>query len=223
MIKRIIAKIRGFNFIDGSVDCHRPTAHLLRGLEASGNVKLEEGVKTFPGVRIDGQAQISIGRHTSINGPGTEICAAIHPVMIGKYCSIARQVSIQEYNHNYLRVSSSTLSSKFFGNSKKDDLISNGSIKIGNDVWIGSKVTILSGVSIGDGAIIAANSLVNKDVEPYTIAGGVPAKVLKLRFSQDIIRELMNLRWWEWSDEKIRDNKEFFLNVLTMDSFRCIK
>jgi acetyltransferase-like isoleucine patch superfamily enzyme len=75
---------------------------------------------------------------------------------------------------------------------------SNGEIIIGNDVWIASNVTIMSGIQIGDGAVIAANSMVVKDIAAYEIWGGNPAKKLKMRFSDDIIKSLLKLKWWEW-------------------------
>lgn len=81
---------------------------------------------------------------------------------------------------------------------------SKGDVIIGNDVWIGFGSTILSGVNIGDGAVIAARSLITKNVPPYSIVGGVPAKIIKLRFSEDIIKKLLKLSWWNWSDKKIR-------------------
>ena len=81
---------------------------------------------------------------------------------------------------------------------------SNGEIIIGNDVWIGSNVTIMSGIQIGDGAVIAANSMVVKDIAAYEIWGGNPAKKLKMRFSDEIIKSLLKLKWWEWKVEVIK-------------------
>lgn len=83
---------------------------------------------------------------------------------------------------------------------------SKGDVIIGNDVWIGSNVTIMSGVVIGDGAVIACNSHVVKNVEPYTIVGGNPAKLIKYRFDKQIIDKLLKIKWWEWDDEKININ-----------------
>ena len=77
----------------------------------------------------------------------------------------------------------------------------------------------MSGVKIGDGAVIAANSVVVKDVEPYTIVGGNPAKVIKKRFSDDIINNLLELKWWDWSNEKINEN----LNILCSNNFDKLK
>lgn len=76
-------------------------------------------------------------------------------------------------------------------------------VRIGNDVWIGRDVTIMSGVEIGDGAVIAANSHVVNNVPPYAIVGGNPAKLIKFRFTEQRIKEILNMRWWDWSDEKI--------------------
>lgn len=78
-----------------------------------------------------------------------------------------------------------------------------GDIVIGNDVWIGKEATILSGVTIGDGAVVGCKALVAKDVPPYTIVGGNPAKVIKKRFPNDIIEKLLKIKWWDWEDEKI--------------------
>jgi acetyltransferase-like isoleucine patch superfamily enzyme len=81
----------------------------------------------------------------------------------------------------------------------------NGDVTIGNDVWIGNNVTIMSGVTIGDGAVIAANSHVVKDVEPYSIVGGNPAKHIKYRFNKEVIDKLLKIKWWNWSDYKINN------------------
>ena len=79
-----------------------------------------------------------------------------------------------------------------------------GDIVIGNDVWIGYEAVIMAGVHIGNGAIIAARAVVTKDVPPYTIVGGVPARPIRKRFDKETIRQLETLKWWEWSAEKIR-------------------
>ena len=78
-----------------------------------------------------------------------------------------------------------------------------GDVIIGNDVWIADNVTIMSGVTIGDGSVIACNSHVVKDVEPYTLVGGNPAKFIKYRFTKEQIEKLLQIKWWEWDDSKI--------------------
>lgn len=91
---------------------------------------------------------------------------------------------------------------------KIEELPFKGDTMVGNDVWIGQYATIMPGVQIGDGAIIAANSIVAKDVAPYTIYGGNPAKFIKKRFSDEIIELLLKLQWWNWDEEKIFNNLE---------------
>ena len=81
---------------------------------------------------------------------------------------------------------------------------------IGNDVWIGAGACILSGVKIGDGSIIGARAVVTKDVEPYTIVAGVPARELRKRFDKKIIERLLEIKWWDWNDEEIRRKSVFF-------------
>jgi acetyltransferase-like isoleucine patch superfamily enzyme len=84
----------------------------------------------------------------------------------------------------------------------------NGDVRIGNDVWIGSNATIMSGVTIGDGAAVAADSCVTRDVPPYAIVGGNPAVVLRRRFDESTIEGLLEIRWWDWSDERIAASME---------------
>lgn len=79
-------------------------------------------------------------------------------------------------------------------------------LKIGNDVWIGYEAVILSGVTIGDGAIIGARAVVTKDVPSYTIVGGVPAKPIRKRFDEETIQKLEEIRWWDWEEERIKKN-----------------
>lgn len=81
-----------------------------------------------------------------------------------------------------------------------------GDVIIGNDVWIGFEAVILSGVTIGDGAIIGTRAVVTKDVPPYTIVGGIPAKPIRKRFSDSVISELLKLQWWDWSENRIKQN-----------------
>lgn len=86
-------------------------------------------------------------------------------------------------------------------------------VNIGNDVWIGYKVIITMGVTIGDGAVLAAGAVVTKDVPPYTVVGGVPAHIIKKRFSDEEIAKLLRIRWWDWEDKKIVENAHLFQNV----------
>ena len=120
---------------------------------------------------------------------------------IGKYCSIGRNVSISPGNHplNFLSTSPYFYRGFLDWNESKLDEYENMSTpcSIGNDVWIGQNAFIKDGVIVGDGAVIAAGAVVVKDVPPYAIVGGVPAKVIKYRFNEDTIKKLLELKWWD--------------------------
>ncbi|MGF1762536.1 CatB-related O-acetyltransferase [Aliivibrio kagoshimensis] len=127
---------------------------------------------------------------------------------VGSFSSIAPHVVIVAGNHPiHFKSTSSILYSKnrgFIPESKQiPEQLSD--VIIGNDVWIGSNVTILPGVNIADGSIVAAGSVVNRDVPPYAIVAGVPAKVIKYRFDSNTINQLLEEKWWNWSDEKIKE------------------
>ncbi|PMG05866.1 hypothetical protein BCV00_12220 [Vibrio breoganii] len=121
---------------------------------------------------------------------------------VGRYTSIADNVSFMGANHPIARYTSSpiTYDAGFLGLKSKNvkPTAKQGDTSIGHDVWIGSNVLLKPGINIGDGAVIAANSVVVKDVDPYTIVGGVPAKKIKLRFPEEQIAALQVLKWWEY-------------------------
>ena len=132
---------------------------------------------------------------------------------IGKFCSIAcgAKFIFNAANHSLQSLSTYPFPIFFeeWGLDVKnicDAWDNKGDIVIGNDVWIGYEAVILSGVTIGDGAIIGTRAVVTKDVPPYTIVGGVPAKPIRKRFNDDTIEKLKNLRWWNWDTEKIACN-----------------
>ena len=132
---------------------------------------------------------------------------------IGKFCSISWGVSIGPEEHDYTRLTNHSFlySLKSFSlTTHKHYSPFEKECKIGNDVWIGCNCTILRGVTIGDGAVVGANSLVTKDVPPYAIVVGSPAKILKYRFADTIIDELINLKWWNLPTEVISANAELF-------------
>jgi acetyltransferase-like isoleucine patch superfamily enzyme len=130
-------------------------------------------------------------------------------VKVGSFCSIADNVTIFiGGNHRTDWVTTypfGHIHKDVFDHHGKGHPATKGDVVIGNDVWIGSGSTILSGIKIGDGAVIAANSVVVKDIPAYAIAGGNPAKVLKMRFSRKQIDKLLQNPWWELSDSRIND------------------
>ena len=134
-----------------------------------------------------------------------------HKVKIGKFCSIANDIEIYlggNHNTNWITTYpfGHTFGHVFNVEPVKGHPCSKGNVTIGNDVWIGAHVRIMSGITIGDGAIIANSSHVVKNVEPYTIVGGNPAKLIRHRFTQKQIDDLLKIQWWNWDNKKITEN-----------------
>jgi acetyltransferase-like isoleucine patch superfamily enzyme len=172
----------------------------LKGLEA-----LKKGIrrrnKKFASWRY---RCINIGDFTDMSR--AEVYKGGHDtkLTVGKYCSVSWDVSfllgaehVTEFNTTY-RFSKFLAADKYVKTER-----TKGDIVIGNDVWIASGVKILSGVNIGDGAVIGANSLVTKDVPKYAVYGGNPAKLIRMRFSEDIIKIFEEIKWWDWPLEDI--------------------
>lgn len=132
---------------------------------------------------------------------------------IGKFCSIACGAKFIFNSANHTLSSLSTYPFPLFfeewGLMREeitDSWDNKGDIVIGNDVWIGYETVIMAGVTIGDGAIVGTRAVVTKDVPPYAIVGGVPARMIRKRFPDEIISELLEIRWWDWPRERIAEN-----------------
>jgi acetyltransferase-like isoleucine patch superfamily enzyme len=154
----------------------------------------------------------SLGDYTYLN----KYCQITH-AQTGKFCSIADNVKIGLASHPTNLVSTHPA---FFSKNKKLNFFSETTLidqyketKIGNDVWIGANAIVLGGVNIGDGAIIAAGSIVTKNIEPYSIVAGCPARLIKYRFESEIIDKLLEKKWWDNDVRTIKNNYKKFLNL----------
>ncbi|MDJ0625992.1 MAG: CatB-related O-acetyltransferase [Candidatus Caenarcaniphilales bacterium] len=171
------------------------------------DVILESPVDIADNVTIYGRCKV--GKFSYIN-----VSSVIYnSVSIGRFCSIGRFVEIGLARHpvSFLSTHPFQFSQALFTNNKDYqfertiDWKFHEPVSIGNDVWIGAKTCIVGGIKIGNGSVIAAGSVVTKDVPPYAIVGGVPAKIMRFRFSEDIINELEEIKWWNFPLSQLHD------------------
>lgn len=143
--------------------------------------------------------------------PEIEEDSGCYNLQIGKYSSLAEDILFMiDINHDYMSICQGC-ASEFKNNPIPKKIKRKGQIIIENDVWVGHGATIMNGVTIHNGAVVAANSVVTKDVPPYAIVGGNPAKIIKYRFPQETIEKLLKISWWNWSSEKMTSRRDDFL------------
>lgn len=171
-------------------------------------------INGFPALYIDRYSYISQARvRTPYGEPEQQLSNGYVPegayaLHIGAFCSIAWDNHfVIDQDHDYMSVSMADCELFQTGPSRHRR---KGSIIIQNDVWIGQGCTVYGGVTIHNGAVVAGNSVVTKDVPPYCIVGGAPARIIKPRFHEETIQKLLAISWWDWSDEKLRQNRDWF-------------
>lgn len=189
---------------------------------------LESGA-IAPGTFFEGKNRLNVNAQVSKShiGLGTYISgnSKLRNVKIGRFCSIGQNVETGFGIHptHYLSTHPAFYSTRkqagfsfvheqLFEEHKFVDMNKKYYVAIGNDVWIGNDVKIMDGIVIGDGAIIALGSIVTKDVEPYSIVGGIPAKLFRMRFSDDTIKKLLEIQWWNSDLNEIRKNVNWFVS-----------
>jgi virginiamycin A acetyltransferase len=188
-------------------------ARVARGARARIKRLLAEPAGPSQWERLSARGIVSVGDatygHESITihewwGPGGEWLG--HRLSIGRYCSIAPCQVFLGGNHHREWVSQFPFRTRLGLPGSEGDSDGRGDVTIGHDVWVGLGATILSGVNVGHGAVVGAQAVVARDVEPYAVVAGNPARQLHLRFGQDQIDHLLGLAWWDWPAQKIRDN-----------------
>lgn len=214
---------------EGAKSLLRETANLAQWLLFNLSNSIEIGRKSkVRGAKI--AKNVKIGSHCNIQRGGVssfsymgDYCE-LPQVEIGKFCSIAAHVTLAAGNHPMSYVSTSPYTYSTIRNSfAKKQLFTQEFFytdedhkylcKIGNDVWIGTRVTLVCGskaLNIGDGAVIAAGAVVTKDVPPYAVVAGCPAKILRYRFSDEMISEMEREKWWDKSEDWIKESVEAF-------------
>lgn len=144
---------------------------------------------------------------------------------IGKFCSLARNVDVGGFDHDYRKVTTMPMF-RFLQMLKgeKPKTKHDERCEIGNDVWIAAGAIVLHKVKIGDGAVIGAGAVVTKDVPPYAIVAGVPGRVIKYRFEESIITELLKIKWWDWPINIIKENMEWLIHAdMNTDTLQRMK
>lgn len=152
-----------------------------------------------------------VGRYTYMG-----INTTMNYTKIGAFCSIARNVDIGGFDHDYHKLT--TMPAFRFaqtlggGGRLKSHSKHNDFCMIGNDVWIAAGAQVLHNVTIGDGAVVGANAVVTKDIPPYAVAVGVPARVIAYRCDKELIDKMLEIKWWDWPEEVLVENMEFIIN-----------
>ena len=213
MVKQVMKKVRSMWIAYYKQVVFKKGCSLSMSSTCEGKNMIQQGVSI---------QDSSIGRGTFIGSN-----SQLHGTSIGRYCSIGPRFNIivgRHPTHTFVSTHPafySTLKQSGFTYVKEQrykelhyaDEINKRYVVIGHDVWIGADVRIVDGVTIGDGAVIGANSLVLKDVEPYAVVAGNPAKVIRYRFDPDEIELLLKLRWWDQSETWLQEHVEYFRDI----------
>lgn len=164
----------------------------------------------------------TIGDYSYVGRKSRIVCADV-----GKFCSIAGDVILGMGTHTLDRLSTSPIFTEAKNGTghtwvKESKVVPYEKVTVGNDVWIGTRAMIMGGVTIGDGAVIGAGAVVTKDVPPYAVVGGVPAKIIRFRFSEDQIEDLLKLKWWDKPEDVLKANMPVFQEPFTIEALSVL-
>lgn len=180
--------------------------YISKNTKIANDVILEEPIRTYGSVTIKPKSRL--GAYLLVNNNTT----IFRDTIIGKYCSIGKNCEIGAFDHPIDWLSTSPFQYNvsmhfpdYTDSFNQIKILRPKQTVIGNDVWIGPLCIIKRGVVIGDGAIVAGGAVVISDIPPYAIVGGVPAKIIKYRFSDDIITQLLKIKWWDYSSKRLKD------------------
>ncbi len=180
--------------------------YLSRQTEIHQSAIIESPIRTYGFIQIKKDSEV--GRFSYFNHNST----VFRGVKIGRYCSIGKNCQIGVYEHPLDWITTSPITYNmglhfpdYYGQFKNLKIKRSGPAFIGNDVWMGSNVIVKRGVTIGDGAVIAGGAMVTKDVPPYAIFGGMPAKLIRYRFDHETILSLIKSKWWDLPVDKLKN------------------
>ena len=194
---------------------------LKKGLMVNGSIFVDGSILFEAPIKIENSAIVDskIGKYSYVGSS-----CRLHRAIVGRYCSFADNIIFGPFSHPMDRISTSpaigTSEFDWFYQVQNHTVYEdNKSVEIGNDVWIGSGATIMGNVRVGDGAVVGTGAVVTKDVEPYTIVGGVPAKPIRLRFGLPIVSRLCMLKPWNYELREFFDKNPLLVSSLLDDNF----
>lgn len=199
--------------------CSKKKNITIRNVELPGRMVRQCGSGVYIGSKVlvaGDPSDIKIGENTYIHG------GYIYHAQIGKFCSLGYGITIGPGVHDMKRISTYPLRLRYLKEEFPGEFKESLPAVIKNDVWIGNGAVIMQGVTVGNGAVIAAGSVVTRDVPAYAVAAGVPARIMKYRFSEEVIAALEELRWWDRGYEWIETHKDLlYLHDVEAEELRA--